>query len=197
MEKLNNIPLIKKIVIVIALAISSAVLFNQLLALSGLVEASEEYKVASESIYSKDTLLLYLYSGLMIPIIEELVFRNCIFGGLMKLGKHMLTKDEVCFFFAANISSILFGLYHMNLVQLLYGYIMGLIMCMVFKYLLGLFGSMLFHVTANCFVIANKGVRFYMTKPGMIISIVASLIVLLITIVYMIIFCREQICAES
>lgn len=65
-----------------------------------------------------DTLSMFLYTALAAPVVEEIIFRGLIMRGLEKYGKH----------FAILISSILFGLFHGNIVQSPYAFVVGLVL---------------------------------------------------------------------
>ena len=61
--------------------------------------------------------------GLAVPIIEEFIFRIGLYGFLYR---------KAGFWGAAVISSLIFGIYHMNVVQFIYGFIMGIILCAMY-----------------------------------------------------------------
>ena len=62
-----------------------------------------------------------LYMGILIPVCEELVFRGVIMGKYFKYGK----------IFALISTAILFGAYHLNLIQLVSASLLGLLFCYV------------------------------------------------------------------
>ena len=69
-----------------------------------------------------------LYMGIMVPICEETIFRGIILGKYVKYGR----------VFALICTSILFGAYHMNLIQLVTGALMGLVFAYVgMRYCIG------------------------------------------------------------
>lgn len=65
-----------------------------------------------------DTLSMFLYMGLGAPIVEEIIFRGLILRGLEPWGKR----------FAIVASSLLFGLFHGNLIQSPYAFVVGLVL---------------------------------------------------------------------
>lgn len=65
-----------------------------------------------------DTFSMFLYTALAAPVVEEIIFRGLVMRGLEKYGKH----------FAILISSILFGLFHGNIVQSPYAFAVGLVL---------------------------------------------------------------------
>lgn len=75
----------------------------------------DSMELASESY---DTISMFLYTVLFAPVVEELIFRGLILRGMEKYGK----------VFAILISSILFGLFHGNIVQGPYAFAVGLVL---------------------------------------------------------------------
>ena len=65
-----------------------------------------------------DTFSMFLYSSLLAPVAEELLFRGYILRSLQPYGKK----------FAVFASAFLFGLFHGNLLQTPYAFLMGLIL---------------------------------------------------------------------
>lgn len=67
------------------------------------------------------TISMYLYAGILGPIVEELIFRGAVLRSLEKYGK----------VFAIVVSSILFGLFHGNLIQGIFAVLVGLVLAYV------------------------------------------------------------------
>jgi hypothetical protein len=65
-----------------------------------------------------DSLSMFLYVGLGAPISEEILFRGVALRGMEPYGKK----------FAIFASSVLFGLYHGNLVQIPFAFVVGLVL---------------------------------------------------------------------
>lgn len=86
---------------------------------------------------------LYLISAVVIaPIVEELLFRATICRGIRGYGE----------LFAAVMSGIMFGLYHLNIDQLFFAAAFGIIAGMVFAKCRSIFVVMLFHAVNNLLV---------------------------------------------
>lgn len=64
------------------------------------------------------TLSMFLYSSIVGPVGEELLFRGYVLRSLRPYGKR----------FAITLSALLFALFHGNLLQLPYAFVMGLLM---------------------------------------------------------------------
>ena len=67
------------------------------------------------------TISMFLYAGVLGPIVEEVIFRGAVLRSLEKYGK----------VFAIVVSSILFGLFHGNLVQGIFAVMVGLVLAYV------------------------------------------------------------------
>lgn len=72
-----------------------------------------------ESVSGKsDTFSMFLYTSILAPISEELIFRGYILQSLRPYGKK----------FAIVLSAFLFGIFHGNLLQTPYAFLMGLVL---------------------------------------------------------------------
>lgn len=75
------------------------------------------------------------------PIAEELVFRGMIFGKL---------RRAFSFWPAAIISGLMFGIFHMNIMQGVYASVLGVLLAYVYEKTQTIFGSIFFHIVFNC-----------------------------------------------
>lgn len=124
----------------VILAMSSSVALNVLLSLTGLVRASESYQNVASHQYSVVFGVGAILFGLISPIAEEIVFRGLIFN---RMQRYYPTTAAIIG------SSVLFGVYHGNLVQGLYGGCMGILLSYTYKRTKSFFIPCLFHATAN------------------------------------------------
>lgn len=84
--------------------------------------------------------LMIFCVGIFGPLVEEVLFRGMVFGKL---------RRAFSFLPAALISSAIFGLYHMNLVQGIYAGVFGLILAYVFEKTETIWGCYLLHAFFN------------------------------------------------
>lgn len=99
----------------------------------------DRYGELIDSLGMGNTFVSFLYVGLVAPIAEELIFRGVTFN---KAKKYMP-------FLAANfVQALLFGIYHMNLIQGLYAFAMGLSFGLI-RRAYSLIGAILLHMTVN------------------------------------------------
>lgn len=85
-------------------------------------------------------------SVVLAPVAEELTFRGLIFRR---------TEAYVSFWPAALVSSVLFGLYHMNLLQGIYAFLYGIMLCLVYKTFRNILAPMIMHAAANAFALIS------------------------------------------
>jgi hypothetical protein len=86
----------------------------------------------------------YLVAAVIIPCMEELIFRGLIFRRM---------RTYAIFSLAALISAVLFGIYHMNLLQFIYATCLGLLLAYVYEQFRTIFAPILLHAAANAFSI--------------------------------------------
>jgi hypothetical protein len=127
------------------LGMCSCFLLNGILSVSGLSELlSEGYEQTADSIYTQQLWMQYLVAAVIIPCMEELIFRGLIFRRM---------RTYAIFSLAALISAVLFGIYHMNLLQFIYATCLGLLLAYVYEQFRTIFAPILLHATANAFSI--------------------------------------------
>lgn len=122
-------------------AVVGAVLgLNLLFDLTGFISKSDAYQAVVKEQYAGALPVVLICYGIITPIAEELLFRGVIYG-------HM--RRFLSITTAIMLSSFLFGLYHMNLIQGTYGLLIGCLMAWSYEY----FGSfklpVLIHIASN------------------------------------------------
>jgi len=102
--------------------------------------AVNNYDLLTKSLLGNNFLVIFLSSGILAPIIEELIFRFLICKTVY--GKN-IKKGIV-------ISSLLFGIAHMNLIQSTYAFILGMILAAIYvKNEYNLLIPIIMHITIN------------------------------------------------
>ena len=125
------------------LAGSAALGINILFGLLQIMSVSREYEQVSEVQYQIPLLYGILLYGLISPLAEEMLFRGLLYNRMKKYFPVMTS---------AIVSSLLFGVYHGNVVQALYGLILGLVIVYCYE-VTGNFKIPVFvHSTANIIV---------------------------------------------
>lgn len=81
------------------------------------------------------------------PLMEELLFRGLIYGNLK-----LFTEKTI----AAYVTSIIFGVYHFNLVQGMYTFVLGILLVYVFEKYETLIAPYLLHLAANAVAVLTN-----------------------------------------
>ena len=89
-----------KYILIVGISIPVALGVNNLLLLSNLSEVSEGYKQASEMLYTPSLPVQIICLGIVIPIMEELIFRGLLFKRL----REVMTMDPAVIY-----SALFFG----------------------------------------------------------------------------------------
>lgn len=119
---------------------ASCIAINNLIGISKLSVLFPGYAKVSEALYSPPLLLQIIAIGLVIPVVEELIFRGLGFARL---------RDICGFWPAALVSALIFGLYHGNVVQFVYAGFLGLALCWVYEQTGSFLAPVVFHQAAN------------------------------------------------
>ncbi|MDE7224630.1 MAG: HAD hydrolase-like protein [Acetatifactor sp.] len=130
----------KNYIIAVLAAVCAVLGLNLLFDLAGIINSSASYQAVAQSQFSASLTVGLVCYGIVTPLAEELIFRGIVYNELKtsyKLSMAML------------VSSLLFGLYHMNPVQGIYGFIMGMLIVYLYEYFGSFLWPVLVHVLAN------------------------------------------------
>lgn len=101
---------------------------------------TQVYQTTSEALYSIRFRYQLIGYGLLVPIVEELLYRGLIYNRLkVSFGRHS----------SLVISAIIFAMVHGNWVQGLYGLICGLVFVWLYEFFGTIFVPILAHMTLN------------------------------------------------
>ncbi len=131
--------------LLIVFAASFALGMNILLGLTGLTGSSPAYGEVARRQYGVAFGIGLLVYGICSPLAEEVVFRGLIYNRMKRYFPGSLSV-AVC--------SLLFGIYHGNLVQAVYGCILGIAMTLAYEAYGSFWAPVLFHGAANACVFA-------------------------------------------
>lgn len=124
----------------ILLGISISLFLNIFVTLISVEKYSIDYMKTAQIQYSIPIWQGILRYGIIIPIIEELAFRGLLFTWLKKYMNWIV---------AAVLSSLVFGIYHGNIVQFFYAFLMGICLAWLYEKSHKLQIPILFHGSAN------------------------------------------------
>ena len=138
-------------VLVAVVAFGACIGLNGLISGLGLVEVDEAYQEVSEVLYSASLPVQLLGTAVIVPLCEELVFRGLIYNRL---------KEYMSMSMAMITASLVFGLYHGNMVQILYAFPMSCMMIYAYEKYHSFLAPCLFHMVAN-------GMSVLITETGL------------------------------
>lgn len=142
-KKRGNINILDYIMAIIGGA-GIAIILNIIISLTNLASYDSDFVEVSESITSPALMVTIICAGIIIPIVEEFVFRGLVFNRI---------KFQYNFVSAMIISALAFGIFHGNIVQGIYATILGVFLAYVYNKTKSIFIPILIHIGANLFVI--------------------------------------------
>lgn len=140
---------------VVLFGLSLCIVCNFLIDRLGFVSMSPAYERTAMSLYSPPFAMQILAAGVIIPFVEELIFRGFAFAAF---------HDRFSFFLSALFSALLFGLYHGNLPQGVYGFFIGLALAWLYQEFESLLAPYLFHASANILSVCLTNTAIYRTS---------------------------------
>lgn len=163
---------VKKCIIIFFIGGFFAVAWNQILALTGVAEYSTAYQEIEQTFYMGRIALEILALCIVIPIVEELLYRGIVYGRL---------KDWLGMKTAVVVSAVIFGLIHMNLVQFVYASVFGLLLAWFTEETGDISGAVAAHMAANLTSVirAESGVLSFL-EESIALQMIVIVILLLI-----------------
>lgn len=152
-----------------------AIAFNNILGMLKIEQYSDSYAQVEETFYTGKMALELVALCIVIPFVEELLYRGIVYG---RLKKWLSVK------WAIVISAIIFGAVHMNLVQFIYAAVFGLILGFVTEKSGTFYMAALAHMVANFtsvlraetnaldFISANMFVTWFVTVVLLAVTVV-------------------------
>lgn len=104
---------------------------------------AHSYDDTAKGIFGSGPILTIVTVVIVGPIVEELLFRGLMYSRFKRVMGPAI---------GGLISSILFGIYHLNWLQAPYAFIIGMCLVFVYERYKSLGACFLFHCTANCIV---------------------------------------------
>lgn len=181
-ERRAKMPLADYFLILI-LAVSSCIAFNNLISISSIAKYSEMYEKVSEAIYNSALWVQILAAGILAPIVEEILFRGLIYKRV---------KEYINPVAGMAISSVMFGLYHGNIVQGIYATLLGLIFVFLMEKYRTLKAPILAHMCANIFGIVLTGWKYLQKLFELNVVFISATIVGSVLVVIVILYLNKK-----
>ena len=121
-----------------------ALAMNNVIALTPLPVWFTGYEDTNQVIYEGGLLLQILSAGIFACIVEEVSMRGVVYGRM----KRYFGKTAAMF-----LSALVFGIYHLNVVQGVYAFVLGLYFVWLYERYQSLWASCIAHMSANLFIL--------------------------------------------
>ena len=158
----------------------AGVALNNIIGATGLAGLSAGYQEVTAHFWAGDVLFEILGPGILIPLVEELLYRGIVYGRL---------ADWVGIPAAALASALIFGGLHFNIVQFIYATLMGLLLVFFLEKTHNLYGAVLGHVGANLITVLrmesgvldwmNESEAVYWISTVLMLAVCGGLMILL------------------
>ena|GEM_PF-876220 len=147
-EKIN-IFLISSILFI---AVISSISINNIIEISNIGKLFPNYIEVLSELYTSNIALDIIGLGVLVPLAEELLFR----GILYQRAKGMIDKKAAAF-----LISILFGIYHGNVVQGIFAFVLSLLIIFIMEESGSIVGAILFHIGANITAVIFENMQIH------------------------------------
>lgn len=144
-EVKRNIPMTNKDYLAIILSGAAlALALNNIIALTPLPYLFPGYEDTNEVLFGGGIILQILCAGIFACIVEEVSMRGVTY---LRMKRYWGKRKAMIF------SALVFGIYHMNVVQAVYAFFVGLFLAWLFDRYDTLWAPIAAHMSANLFVI--------------------------------------------
>lgn len=169
-----------------AFAFCAAVSLNIFFTQTGFTGSSEDYKKVYEMQYGVQFAAGLILYGIVSPFAEEAVFRGLIYNRMKRCFNYGI---------ALVVSSLLFGIYHGNVVQAVYGSILGILIAYIYELYKSFAAPVLFHGVANGSIFAMS----YRNDLGMMDRKIALIIgtILFAAAIMIMLYIRKKLLKEE
>ena len=144
-EEKKNIPITNKDIAAIALSAAAlALALNNIISLTPLPKFFKGYEDTNAVLYGGGLFLQIISAGIFACIVEELSMRGITY---LRMKRYWGTKTAMLF------SALVFGLYHLNVVQAVYSFFLGLFFAWLYERYDSMWAPCIAHMSANLFII--------------------------------------------
>lgn len=159
----------KNILKLIIMGMSFSLTFNLLLfSLNKLFNFTNLFDDSSTNI-----IITLICTGIIGPILEELIFRGAVYSNLKKFTN--TTKAMI-------ITGLLFGIFHGNIIQFIYAFLFNIVLVKAYDKDNNILNPIIIHISANSVVTL---LLFIIKKLNIHLSIISFIIFLIIFIITM------------
>ena len=161
---------LKNIIFIIILALSISIFYNTFIYLiNNNIHITDNYNKSDISI-----IILILTTGIMGPILEELLFRGIVYNRLLTFANH---KKAIIF------TSLLFSIMHMpDIITVIYTFLLSIIMIYLYNKFKTIKASIIFHIFINITIIFLVNLLILNNIIVNVILFILSMVMMLISL---------------
>lgn len=161
----------KKLLYVILPAISISILLNLII-----ININKLCHIENLSNDKNMWLILIISSGIVGPILEELLFRGIVYNDLKKFNTNKVSII---------LCTIIFALFHDSVSQIIYAFLIGLILIKLYNKTNNLSYSIVFHIISNSIVVLVNNILITMDFVYSYIFVILFSLLFFISYIYM------------
>lgn len=159
-----------------------AIILNILIGLTGISGIDNTFQEISDTIKNTPIVITIICAGIIIPIVEEIIFRGLIFNRIK--FQYNLTS-------AMLISSVVFGIYHGNIIQGIYATMLGVCLAYAYNKTKNILIPIFIHISANTSVVCLSS---FVENDGSALTVgIMVLVTLIFAIIGIIYFIKRKV----
>lgn len=144
-------------ILMAAVGAAAGISLNNIMTMTRLEELSEGYQEVTGYFFAGGVLFELLGACLLTPVLEEMLYRSVVYGRICDLMIHSAeeenpqrkARDKKSRWTAVVLTSLIFGLMHMNLIQFIYAALLGILLSWCVEQSGHFYGAVLAHMGAN------------------------------------------------
>lgn len=144
-------------ILMAAAGAAAGITLNNMMTMTRLEELSKGYQEVTGYFFAGGVLFELLGACLLTPVLEEMLYRSVVYGRICDLMIHSTeeenprgcVRDKKSRWTAVILTSLIFGLMHMNLIQFIYAALLGILLSWCVEQSGHLYGAVLAHMGAN------------------------------------------------
>ncbi len=188
-KKLSVAPIIALAIFALSFNFALGFLMEYLSNLDALDQVFNQYSELIGMIIGGSFWLNLLTVGILVPIFEELLFRGLVYTELRKVSSVTISVF---------IQGVLFGIYHMNIVQGIYAAILGIMLGYVYHKFKTILAPIVIHIALNAssVLLSTSFGEKFTAKYETLMLISSPIILTIIFAIIVFVFKKEQDSSE-